>query len=414
MRILRSKFHRPKSNTVFARVAEYHTSGIALASPPVVSATNVLMDRTTANVGVGDRLLEKQSDRIDSSFQYGAISTPTVEAVANSIAILEGGKGALLTPSGQSSLFLVISTISRRGGTLLVSDSLTYSTLNLLNELACRLGFRLRRLGVREVSKVTVDELVADSTFCVLLEAPGGFDYEIPDIKKVFEVAKQAQVKCVFDNTWSSSVFFCPIKFGADVVILSLSKCYGGTVGVALGAIVTCEKNMEIIFRKSSALLGLSVSPTCAERLATCLSTLRIRVVSQDSSTRRILAYIQYKCPHASFLHPSLSCHPSHKSWKEYFCGACSVFTICFFDVSIKELTAAMDRSVLFRSAYGWGGNSSSYYIFDPGTWRIASNNMLSSSSCVRIYVGLEDWRELAEDLNTVLLSIGSSEGVEL
>lgn len=231
MRILRSKFHRPKSNTVFARVAEYHTSGIALASPPVVSATNVLMDRTTANVGVGDRLLEKQSDRIDSSFQYGAISTPTVEAVANSIAILEGGKGALLTPSGQSSLFLVISTISRRGGTLLVSDSLTYSTLNLLNELACRLGFRLRRLGVREVSKVTVDELVADSTFCVLLEAPGGFDYEIPDIKKVFEVAKQAQVKCVFDNTWSSSVCFCPIKFGADVVILSLSKCYGGTWG---------------------------------------------------------------------------------------------------------------------------------------------------------------------------------------
>ncbi|WP_348750833.1 PLP-dependent transferase [Pseudomonas rhodesiae] len=75
-----------------------------------------------------------------------------------------------------------------------------------------------------------------------------------PDIKKVFEVAKQAQVKCVFDNTWSSSVFFCPIKFGADVVILSLSKCYGGTVGVALGAIVTCEKNMEIMFRKSSAL----------------------------------------------------------------------------------------------------------------------------------------------------------------
>lgn len=112
-------------------------------------------------------------------------------------------------------------------------------------------------------------------------------------LKKVFEVAKLAQVKCVFDNTWSSSVFFCPIKFGADVVILSLSKCYGGTVGVALGAIVTCEKNMELMFRKSSALLGLSVSSTCAERLATCLSTLRIRVTSQDASTRRILDYIQ-------------------------------------------------------------------------------------------------------------------------
>lgn len=412
MRILKSKFHRPLSNTVFARVAEYHVSGIALASPPVVSATNVLMDRYTENVGIGDRLLAKQSDRIDSSFQYGAISTPTVEAVANSIAILEGGTGALLTPSGQSSLFLVISTISRRGGTLLVSDSLTYSTLNLLTELACRLRFRLRRLGVKEVSKVSVEELIADSTFCVLLEAPGGFDYEIPDIKKVFEVAKQARVNCIFDNTWSSSVFFCPIKFGADVVILSLSKCYGGTVGVALGAIVTCEKNMELRFRKSSALLGLSVSPECAERVATCLSTLRIRVVSQDASTRLILAHIKYKFPNINFLHPSLNCHPSHEIWKEYFCGACSVFTICFYHVSAKELAAAMDRSALFRSAYGWGGNSSSYCIFDPCTWRLASNNTLSSSSSVRIYIGLEDWRELAEDLDVVLSSIESSEGV--
>lgn len=185
MRIfVKRKYLRLLSDTVFARIAEYHVSGIALMSPPVVSATNVLMDRSTESIGVGSDLLEKQSDRIDSTFQYGAISTPTVEAVANSIAKLEGGNGALLTPSGQSSLFLVVSTIYRKGGTLLASDSLTYSTLNLLAELARRLEFRLKRLGVKEISKVTIDELLGDSVFCVLIEAPGGFDYEIPDIKK--------------------------------------------------------------------------------------------------------------------------------------------------------------------------------------------------------------------------------------
>lgn len=183
-------------------------------------------------------------------------------------------------------------------------------------------------------------------------------------------------------------------------------------MGVALGAIVTCKKDMEQELRKSSALFGLSVSPYCAEKLATCLSTLKMRVVSQDLSTRLVLSQIRNKHPEARFLHPSLECHPSHTVWKSYFCGACSVFTICFTDVSVKQLATAMSRSLLLRSAYGWGGSSSSYYIFDSCNWRLASNTTLSSSSSVRIYIGLEDWRELADDLDNVLLSISMNEGL--
>lgn len=414
MNISESKLGLPLSDTVFARVAEYNVSGITLPNPPIVSATSVLLDSSIEIAGIGNRLLAQQSDRVDSSFQYGAISTPTVEAVANSVAILEGGNGALLTPSGQSSLFLVVSTIYQRGGTLLASDSLTYSTLNLLTELSSRLGFRLKRLGVREISEVSVCELIADLTFCVLLEIPGGFDFEVPDIEKVVELAKQTKIKCVFDNTWSSSVFFSPIKYGVDIVVLSLSKCYGGPVGVSLGAIITNDKSLELKFRKTSALLGFNVSPERAGRLASSLSTLKIRVTAQDAATRLILENIKYSYPEAKFLHPALACHPSHGFWKQYFHGACPIFTICFFDVSVKELAGAMNKSVLFRFAYGWGGNSSSYYIFDPYNWRLPSNNNFSAMSYIRIYVGLEDWRELADDLNNVLLSISLSKGASL
>lgn len=411
MHSLENNAHQLLSDTIFARVSEYSIGGISLPTAPIVSATNVLLNSSKDTVGIGQQLLAQQSQKIDTSFQYGAISTPTVEAVANSVATLEGGDGALLTPSGQSSIFLVIFTLSRRGGTLLVSDYLTYSTLQLLTTLSSYLGFRIKRLGVRTISEVSINELVADSTFCVLLEAPGGFDYEIPDIEKVFKVSKQARITCVFDNTWSSSVFFRPIGWGADVVVLSLSKCYGGAAGVSLGAIVTHDKQLELKFRKNSAVLGLNVSPERAERVSICLSTLKIRAVVQDASTRLLLSDIETSHPKTKFLHPSLTSHPSHTTWKKYFCGACSVFTICFPDVSTKELASGMDKSVLFRPAYGWGGNSSSYYIFDPRQWRLRSNNSFSAASCIRIYIGLEDWQDLAKDLNSTLLSIGPSDG---
>lgn len=384
---------------MFARSAEYRIAGIALPSPPIVSATSVLFDDAALLFGANDELLARQCDRLDTSFQYGAISTPTVDAVATAVAQLEGAAAALLTPSGQSAAMLIVSALARSGGSLIVADSLTYSTLTLFEDLAKRLQFRLCRFGIDELDNATAEELAAEAPFAFFLELPGGFGFEIPDIDKILGIAKQIGVPSVVDNTWSSSVFFRPLKRGADFVVLSLSKLYGGPAGASLGAIAATNRTDVLKLRSLAALFGLNVSPEATARLSLCMSTLRVRVQAQDAATRTVMAHLNAFGGSLRLLHPALQQHPNHQRWAQYFSGACPVFTIAFDHATPEVVSGAMRQSKLFRAALGWGSCVSSYYLFNPGGWRLRNSNTFHGRAFVRIYVGLEDAADLVHDL---------------
>lgn len=381
--------------------------GIALPVPPVVSATSVLVDDGAKLFRAGEDVLANQSDRLDISFQYGAISTPTVEAVAKAIAQLEGAAGALLTPSGQSAVMLAVSWLAKPGGALAVLDSLTYSTLALLEELARRLQFRLYRIDITNANTITAASLAAESPFALFLEVPGGFGFEIPDIDKLLKRAKEIGVPSIVDSTWASSVFLHPLHRGADLVVLSMSKMYGGPAGVSAGVIAAAKEADVMKLRSLAAVFGLNVSPETAARLSLCLSTLYVRAKAQDATTRTIMARLEASCGAVRILHPALPHHPNHSRWIHYFSGACPIFTIAFEQATQEMVAAAMRQSALFRAAFGWGSTVSSYYVFDPEGWRLATSTTFRGRAFMRLYIGLEEGADLAQDLERTIAQIG-------
>lgn len=388
-------------STLCARLGEYSVDGITIPSPPVVLATNVHFDPGIDYdyTELDDKILTEQTPRLDRSFRYGAISTPTVEALASAIARLEGGAGAVLTPSGQSAIFVTLTHLCQSRRPLLVVDSLTYSTKQLIEAMSRRLDFPIIWLVPGAAGKFQFRPRDLERACGLFIEVPGGFAFDLPDFPALIDAAKTAGVPVVFDNTWASSIFFNPLSLGADYVLLSLGKLCGGPYGVGAGAVTAAAGDELRPIKSLAALLGMNVSADVANRLSYGIATLNLRARSQDLSTRKLLEALK-GMPNLRLFHPALVGHAGNAVWRELFSGAASLFTVCFDGLCHEKLKNGLRSLRHFRAALGWGGISSCYRIFVPEGWRQNPEATFPpGSASVRFYIGQENTEDLAADL---------------
>ena len=168
---------------------------------------------------------------------YTRIMNPTQDAVEQKIAALEGGVGALLTASGMSATHLALVNIAEAGDHIVASAALYGGTINLLK-------FTLPKFGI-EVSFVEDPSdleqwraAVKPNTKAFFGETIGNPKPVVLDIAGIAEVAHEAGVPLVVDNTIATPYVLRPIEHGADVVVHSATKYLGGHGTAIAGVIV--------------------------------------------------------------------------------------------------------------------------------------------------------------------------------
>ncbi|NIZ91038.1 O-acetylhomoserine aminocarboxypropyltransferase/cysteine synthase family protein [Kineococcus rubinsiae] len=165
---------------------------------------------------------------------YSRISNPTVAALEERMASLEGGLGALACSSGQSAEFLTFAALAGAGDHIVASNNLYGGTVT-------QLDVTLRRFGVDTVFVDPEPEAVAaaitDKTKLVFTELVANPSTVIADIRALADVAHAAGVPLVVDATTATPYLCRPIEHGADIVIHSATKFLGGH-GTTLGGIV--------------------------------------------------------------------------------------------------------------------------------------------------------------------------------
>lgn len=168
---------------------------------------------------------------------YTRIMNPTQEAVENKIAALEGGVGALLTASGMSATALAIQNLAEAGDHVVASAALYGGTVNLLK-------FTLPKYGI-EVSIVEDPSdleqwkaAVRPNTKAFFGETIGNPKDVVLDIRAIADIAHEAGVPLVVDNTIATPYVLRPIEHGADVVVHSATKYLGGHGTAIAGVIV--------------------------------------------------------------------------------------------------------------------------------------------------------------------------------
>lgn len=174
---------------------------------------------------------------------YSRISNPTLAAVEEKLADLEGGVGAMLVSSGQSANLLAVFNICSAGQNLIAMNNIYGGTINLLSVTLARMGIEVRYINDKMTDE-QVDTLFDGNTRLVFGETITNPALTVLDISRYAAIAHRHGVPLVVDNTFATPLLCRPFEFGADIVTHSTSKYMDGHANV-LGGVVIDSGNFD-------------------------------------------------------------------------------------------------------------------------------------------------------------------------
>ncbi|VAV97854.1 O-acetylhomoserine sulfhydrylase / O-succinylhomoserine sulfhydrylase [hydrothermal vent metagenome] len=369
---------------------------------------------------------------------YSRISNPTVAAFEERIAALEGGGGAVATASGQAALFLAIPTLMGAGAHIVSSGSLYGGTHNLFTHTLPRFaGITTTFVDPRDPQAFA--GAIRPETRLVYGETLGNPALEVLDVDAVADVAHQAGLPLMIDNTFATPYLFRPFDHGADIVMHSATKFIGGH-GVALGGVLVDGGTFDwessgkfptltepypsyhgldfadefgtqafLIRARVEGLrdFGAAMAPQNAFYLLQGLETLPLRMARHVENARKIVAFLN-DAPEVSWVaYPELEDHPDHELAKRLLpkgCGAVFPFGI----VGGRDAGRRFIERLGIFSHLANVGDAKSLVIHPASTTHATMNTEELEAAgvgedLIRLSVGLEDADDLIADLAQAL-----------
>ena len=376
---------RQKQDTRLAHVGRDPKRFHGFVNPPIYRGSTVLFPSVAS--------LEAD----DQEFSYGRLGTPTVKALAQAIAELEGGHATVLTPSGLTAVAATLIALASAGDHILVSDSVYRPTRRFCDHVLKRLGVEttyydpLLGAGIASLSRA--------NTKVVFAESPGSQTFEVQDIPAMGEAAHAGGAQLVLDNTGATPLYFKPFTHGVDVSIQAATKYIVGHADAMLGAITASEAAWPAIARAHDE-LGLCPGPEDVYLALRGLRSLGVRLERHQASGLELARWLQVRPEVARVIHPALPGDRGHALWARDFTGASGLFSIVLKPASKQAVAAMLDGLTLFGMGYSWGGFESLIIPFNPSAYRSATK-WKDKGPALRLHVGLEDIDDLKADLDS-------------
>ena len=340
----------------------------------------------------------------DQDFTYGRLGTPTVRALEEAIAELEGGHRTLLAPSGLSAIVTALLAFVSTGDEILVSDSVYRPTRRFCDSVLKRLG--IKTIYYDPLIGAGIAKLITKKTCVVFTESPGSQTFEVQDVPAIAAAAHAAGAVVILDNTWATPLYFKPFEHGADVSIQAATKYIVGHADAMLGAITTTEAVTKTV-AKAHEELGVCPGPEDAYLGLRGLRSLGVRLERHQRSGLEIAEWLAARPEVARVLHPALPTDPGHAIWCRDFRGASGLFSIVLQPASHEALARMLDGLKLFGMGYSWGGFESLILPFDPSVYRTATK-WKAEGPALRLHIGLEDVEDLKADLDAGLARLNA------
>jgi O-acetylhomoserine (thiol)-lyase len=383
---------------------------------------------------------------------YSRIGNPTVAALEERIASLEGGIGAVATSSGMAAEFITFAALVGAGDHVVAAASLYGGTVTQLDVTLRRFGVETTFVpgtdpadyaaAIRPETKVVYTEVIAN---------PSG---EIADLAGLAEVAHAAGVPLVVDATLATPYLVRPIEHGADIVIHSVTKFLGGH-GTTLGGVVVESGRFDwgngkfpqmteavpsyggvswwenfgeygfLTKLRSEQLrdIGPSLSPQSAFQLLQGVETLPQRLDAQIANARAVAEWLEADDRVAYVNWAGLPSHPHHERARHYLPqGPGAVFAFGLRDTptrSGRDLGRRFIESLQLASHLANVGDARTLVIHPAST----THQQLSAEQLavagvpedlVRISVGLEDVEDILWDLDQALTAATAADPADV
>jgi O-acetylhomoserine (thiol)-lyase len=167
---------------------------------------------------------------------YTRIGNPTQDVLEQRISQLEGGAASLALASGTSAIFYAIITLAQAGDEIVSANNLYGGTYTQFDAILPALGIKVKFVDPKDPENF--QKAITAKTRAIFIESIGNPLLDVADIQKIAEVAHRNGLPLIVDATFSTPVLLQTIKYGADIVVNSLTKWIGGH-GTGIGGIIT-------------------------------------------------------------------------------------------------------------------------------------------------------------------------------
>lgn len=336
---------------------------------------------------------------IDGDFPGGHIysrsSNPNRWSLENVLAKLENGVDAASFSSGNAAGMSIFQSLPA-GTHIIAPDDMYHGLRNQLKNLfAGILTFDFIDVNDTEV----LQQHIRPETGLIWLETPSNPLLKITDIKKVVAIAKAKGIRVVCDNTFATPICQQPLSLGADIVIHSATKYFGGHSDLMGGALITAEKSewwQKI--RQVQEMGGAIPSPTDCYYLARSIKTLPYRVKGHVQNAQLLAEFLEQHPRVERVLYPGLPSHPQHDIAKEQMLAFGGMLSF-IVKGDENDTHNIINKLNLFTRATSLGGVES--LIEHRAT--VEGPDTKTPRNLLRVSVGLEHIDDLIADLNQAL-----------
>ena len=289
---------------------------------------------------------------------YGRLTNSTQDVLEKRVAALEGGVAALAVASGAAAISYTIEALAGKGDNIVAQKTIYGGSYNLLAHTLPQYGINTTFVNIHDLSEV--EAAIKDNTKVLYIESLGNPNSDIPDIDALASIAHKHNIPLVVDNTFGAAYWLRPIEHGADIVVHSATKFFGGH-GTTLGGVIVDSGKFDwkasgnypgiaapnpsyhgisfvdavgeaafVTYIRAILLrdTGATISPFNAFLLLQGIETLSLRLDRHAENTKKVVEFLVSHPLVEKVNHPLLANHPDHELYKKLFTrGGGSIFT---------------------------------------------------------------------------------------
>ena len=408
---------------------------------PATGARQVPIYQTTAYVFRDAEHAAALFGLKEVGFIYSRLTNPTIAALQNRIAELEGGAGAVCCSSGHAAQIMALFPLMAPGCNVVASTRLYGGTITQFSQTFKRFGWSAKFVDFDDLDavKAAIDENTR-AVFCETIANPGGYVTDLPAIAKI---ADGAGLPLIVDNTTATPYLCNPIEHGATLVVHSLTKYLTGNGTVTGGAIVDSGKFDWSASDKFPSLsqpepayhglnfhetfgplaftfhgiaiglrdLGMTLNPQAAHYTLMGIESLSLRMAKHVENAQTVAEWLESHPAVAGVTYPGLASSP-YKARAETLCpkGAGALFTVQLkggYEACVKFV----DALELFSHVANLG-DARSLVIHSASTThsQLTEEQLIAAGAApdvVRLSIGIESASDLIADLDQALNAAG-------
>jgi cystathionine gamma-lyase len=341
-------------------------------------------------------------------YEYSRTGNPTRDALEKRLAVLEDASFGLAFASGMAAESTLAITLLHTGDHVLAFDDLYGGTRRLFNRILDP-HFKVEVTYVDARDPRRVKEAIQSNTRLIWLESPTNPLMKICDIAAIAEIAREANILVVVDNTFLTPYFQKPLLLGAHVVVHSSTKYLNGHSDSVGGAVMLSDEDLYRQLKFNQNAMGAILSPFDSFLVLRGIKTLAVRMREHERNSLRLANYLEEHPKVKRVNYPGLKSHPQHALANRQAKGHGGMLS---FEIKggLEESKRFLESVEVFALAESLGGVES--LIEHPGLMTHASvpkeirEQVGLTDSLIRVSVGIEHIDDLIADFDQAFKKI--------